>query len=103
MIGVDDNKESITASGTAVSIATASRCGIGIDVSRIRAIGSSVNNGEVVHTGIIPFLKIFEASVKAWQQNGLRGGSATTNIQFWHYEMEDVVVLKNNAGTDDRR
>lgn len=103
LIGVDDNKESITASGTAVSIATASRCGIGIDVSRIRAIGSSVNNGEVVHTGIIPFLKIFEASVKAWQQNGLRGGSATTNIQFWHYEIEDVVVLKNNAGTDDNR
>jgi len=103
LIGVDDNKESITASGTAVSIATASRCGIGIDVSKIRAIGSPVNNGEVVHTGIIPFLKIFEASVKAWQQNGLRGGSATTNIQWWHYEIDDIVVLKNNAGTDDNR
>lgn len=103
LIGVDDNKESITASGTAVSIATASRCGIGIDVSKIRAIGSSVNNGEVVHTGVIPFLKIFEASVKAWQQNGLRGGSATTNIMWWHYEIEDIVVLKNNAGTDDNR
>jgi len=103
LIGVDDNKESITASGTAVSIATASRCGIGIDISKIRAIGSPVNNGEVVHTGVIPFLKIFEASVKAWQQNGLRGGSATTNIQWWHYEIDDVVVLKNNAGTDDNR
>jgi len=103
LIGVDDNKESITASSTAVSIATANRCGIGIDISRIRAIGSPVKNGEVVHTGVIPFLKIFEASVKAWQQNGLRGGSATTNIQWWHYEIEDVVVLKNNAGTDDNR
>jgi ribonucleoside-diphosphate reductase alpha chain len=103
LIGVDDNKESITASGTAISIATASRCGIGIDVSRIRAIGAPVRNGEVVHTGVIPFLKIYEASVKAWQQNGLRGGSATTNIQWWHYEIEDVVVLKNNAGTDDNR
>jgi len=103
LIGVGDNKESITASGTAISIATASRCGIGIDVSRIRAIGAPVRNGEVVHTGVIPFLKIYEASVKAWQQNGLRGGSATTNIQWWHYEIEDVVVLKNNAGTDDNR
>ena len=103
LIGVDDTKESITASGTAVSIATASRCGIGIDVSKIRAIGSSVNNGEVVHTGLIPFLKIYEASVKAWQQNGLRGGSATINLQWWHYEIEDIVVLKNNAGTDDNR
>lgn len=103
LIGVDDNKESITASGTAISIATASRCGIGIDVSRIRAIGAPVRNGEVVHTGVIPFLKIYESSVKAWQQNGLRGGSATTNIQWWHYEIEDIVVLKNNAGTDDNR
>ena len=103
LIGVDDNKESITASGTAVSIATASRCGIGIDVSKIRAIGAPVRNGEVVHTGVIPFLKIYESSVKAWQQNGLRGGSATTNIQWWHYEIEDIVVLKNNAGTDDNR
>lgn len=103
LIGVDDNKESITASGTAISIATASRCGIGIDVSKIRAIGAPVRGGEVVHTGVIPFLKIYEASVKAWQQNGLRGGSATTNIQWWHYEIDDVVVLKNNAGTDDNR
>lgn len=103
LIGVDDNKESITSSGTAVSIATANKCGIGIDISRVRALGAPVRNGEVVHTGVIPFLKIFEASVKAWQQNGLRGGSATTNIQWWHYEIEDVVVLKNNAGTDDNR
>jgi len=103
LIGVDDNKESITSSSTAVSIATANKCGIGIDISRIRALGAPVRNGEVVHTGVIPFLKIFEASVKAWQQNGLRGGSATANIQWWHYEIEDIVVLKNNAGTDDNR
>jgi len=103
LIGVDDNKESITASATAVSMATANRCGIGIDVSKIRAIGSPIKNGEVVHTGLIPFLKIYESSVKAWQQNGLRGGSATCNIQWWHYEIEDIIVLKNNAGTDDNR
>ena len=103
LIGVDDTKESITASGAAVSLATASRCGIGIDVSRVRAIGSPVNGGSVVHTGLIPFLKIYEASVKAWQQNSIRGGSATVNVMWWHYEIEDVVVLKNNAGTDDNR
>ena len=103
LIGVDDTKESITASGTAISLATASRCGIGIDVSRIRAMGSPVNGGSVVHTGLIPFLKIYEASVKAWQQNSIRGGSATVNVQWWHHEIEDVIVLKNNAGTDDNR
>ena len=84
LIGVDDTKESITASGTAVSIATASRCGIGIDVSRIRPIGSPVKGGEIVHTGVVPFLKIYEASVKAWQQNAIRGGSATVNLSLIH-------------------
>ena len=103
LIGVDDTRESITASATAVSMATSNRCGIGIDVSKIRAIGSPIKNGEVVHTGLIPFLKIYESSVKALQQNGLRGGSATCNIQWWHYEIEDIIVLKNNAGTDDNR
>ena len=103
LIGVDDTRESITASATAVSMATANRCGIGIDISKIRAVGSPIKNGEVVHTGLIPFLKIYESSVKAWQQNGLRGGSATCNIQWWHYEIEDIIVLKNNAGTDDNR
>ena len=74
LIGIDDTKESITASGTAISLATASRCGIGIDVSRIRAMGSPVNGGSIVHTGVIPFLKVYEACVKAWCQNSTRGG-----------------------------
>ena len=103
LIGIDDTKESLTGSATAISLATASRCCIGFDVSKIRAIGSPVNGGSIVHTGIIPFLKIYESCVKAWCQNSTRGGSATANIQWWHYEIEDIVVLKNNAGTDDNR
>jgi len=103
LIGIDDTKESLTASGTAISLATASRCGIGFDISRVRAIGSPVNGGSIVHTGVIPFLKIYEACVKGWCQNSSRGGGGTNNIQWWHYEIEDVVVLKNNAGTDDNR
>ena len=57
----------------------------------------------VIHTGVIPYLKIFESTVKATSQNGIRGGSATVHVPFWHYEIEDIMVLKNNAGTDDNR
>jgi ribonucleoside-diphosphate reductase alpha chain len=103
LVDIADTKESLTASATAISLATANRYGIGFNIGRIRAINSSVRNGEVVHTGVIPFLKIYEASVKAWQQNGLRGGGATVGIPWWHYEIEDVVVLKNNGGTEDSR
>jgi len=103
LIDVDDTKESLTASATAISLATANRYGIGFNIGRVRPAGASIRNGEVVHTGVVPFLKIFEASVKAWQQNSIRGGSATCTIPWWHAEIEDVVVLKNNAGTDDNR
>jgi ribonucleoside-diphosphate reductase alpha chain len=69
----------------------------------MRPINSSIRGGEVIHTGLIPYLKNFESAVKSTSQNGLRGGSATVHVPFWHYEIEDIIVLKNNAGTDDNR
>lgn len=103
LIDVDDSLSSIFSSVHAVGKYTARRAGIGLNVGRIRPINSSIRGGEVVHTGIIPYLKIFESTVKATSQNGIRGGSATVHVPFWHYEIEDIIVLKNNAGTDDNR
>lgn len=103
LIDVDDTKESIFSSSAAAGYATTQRYGIGLNFGRIRAIGSEINKGAVIHTGVIPFLKVFEATVKSCQQNGIRGGGATCNFPFWHYEIEDVIVLKNNGGTEDNR
>jgi ribonucleoside-diphosphate reductase alpha chain len=103
LIDVDDTKESIFSSNTAAGFATTQRYGIGLNFGRIRGIGTEIKGGSVIHTGIIPFLKVFEATVKSCQQNGIRGGGATVNFPFWHYEIEDVIVLKNNGGTEDNR
>ena len=103
LIDVDDTKESIFSSSAAAGYATTQRYGIGLNFGRIRALGTEINKGAVIHTGVIPFLKVFEATVKSCQQNGIRGGGATCNFPFWHYEIEDVVVLKNNNGTEDSR
>ena len=103
LVDVDDNLDSIFSSVHAVGKYTARRAGIGINIGRIRPINSSIRGGEVIHTGLIPYLKIFESTVKATSQNGLRGGSANVNVPWWHYEIEDILVLKNNAGTDDNR
>jgi ribonucleoside-diphosphate reductase alpha chain len=103
LVDVDDTLESIFSSIHAVGKYTARRAGIGLNVGRVRPINSSIRGGEVVHTGIIPYLKIFESAVKATSQNGVRGGGGTVYIPWWHYEIEDVLVLKNNAGTDDNR
>lgn len=100
---VEDSMDSILANVSVIGHATAKRYGIGFNFSHIRALGSPIRNGEVVHTGKIPFLKVFESTVKSCHQNGIRGGSATTTVFIFDYEIEDIVVLKNNAGTEENR
>lgn len=100
---VGDSLDSIYNTNTAIGRYIAQRAGIGINVGRIRGIGSQIRGGEVVHTGLIPFLKMYEATVRSCTQNGIRGGSATVNVPLWHYEIEDIIVLKNNRGSDDNR
>ncbi|MHA2401507.1 MAG: class 1a ribonucleoside-diphosphate reductase subunit alpha [Candidatus Kariarchaeaceae archaeon] len=103
LVDVDDNLDAIFSSIHAVGKYTARRAGIGLNIGRMRPINSPIRGGEVIHTGVIPYLKNFESAVKSTSQNGLRGGSATVHVPFWHFEVEDVLVLKNNAGTDDNR
>jgi len=100
---VDDTLKSIFANNSAVGFATASRYGIGLNLSRLRATNAPIRNGEVIHTGPIPFSKAFESTVKSCHQNGIRGGSATVNFAWFHYDILDILVLKNNQGTDDNR
>ncbi len=103
LVDSNDTLDSIFASDMAIGRYTAQRAGIGINAGRIRAVNSKIRGGEVAHTGIIPFLKKFEATVRCCTQNGVRGGSATTHFPLWHYEIEDILVLKNNKGTEDNR
>jgi ribonucleoside-diphosphate reductase alpha chain len=99
LIDVADDLDSIAASNHAVLRYISNRAGIGLNF-RLRAIGSSVNNGEKVHTGVVPFLKMFESSVKSCSQGGIRGGAATAYHPFWHKEIMDILVLKNNTGNE---
>ena len=103
LVDSDDTLDSIFASDMAVGRYTAQRAGIGINSGRIRGVNSKIRGGEVAHTGIIPFLKKFESTVRCCTQNGVRGGSATVHFPLWHQEIEDILVLKNNKGTEDNR
>ncbi len=103
LVDIDDTLDSIFTSDMAVGRYVAQRAGIGINAGRIRGINSKIRGGEVQHTGVIPFLKKFEATVRCCTQNGIRGGSATVHFPIWHQEIEDILVLKNNKGTEDNR
>jgi ribonucleoside-diphosphate reductase alpha chain len=103
LVDVDDTLDSIFSSDMAIGRYVAQRAGIGINAGRIRGINSKIRGGEVQHTGVVPFLKKFEATVRCCTQNGIRGGSATVHFPIWHQEIQDILVLKNNKGTEDNR
>ena len=103
LVDSDDSLDSLFASDMAIGRYVAQRAGIGINAGRIRGLGAKIRGGEVQHTGVIPFLKKFESTVRCCTQNGVRGGSATVHFPIWHQEIEDIIVLKNNKGTEDNR
>lgn len=103
LIEIGDSLDSIFYGNVAIGQYVAKRAGIGINSGSLRALGSKVRNGEVVHTGVIPFFKMFQSTLHSCSQGGIRKGSATLYFPWWHKEIEDVLVLKNNKGTDDNR
>ena len=103
LVDADDTLDSIFSSDMAIGKYVAQRAGIGINAGRVRGINSKIRGGEVQHTGVVPFLKKFESTVRCCTQNGIRGGSATVHFPIWHQEIEDILVLKNNKGSEDNR
>lgn len=103
LIETDDSLDSINATASAVVKYVSQKAGIGIGAGRIRAIGSPVRSGDASHTGVIPFYKYFQSAVKSCSQGGVRGGAATLYYPIWHLEVEDLLVLKNNKGTENNR
>ena len=103
LIESDDSLDSINATASSIVKYVSQKAGIGIGAGRIRAIGSAIRNGDASHTGVIPFYKYFQYAVKSCSQGGVRGGAATLYYPLWHYEVEDLLVLKNNKGTEDNR
>ena len=103
LIECDDSLDSINATSSAIVKYVSQRAGIGINAGRIRAIGSPIRDGEAFHTGCIPFYKHFQSAVKSCSQGGVRGGAATLFYPLWHYEVENLLVLKNNRGVDENR
>jgi ribonucleoside-diphosphate reductase alpha chain len=103
LIETDDSLDSINATTSSIVKYVSQKAGIGIGAGRIRALGSPIRSGDAYHTGVIPFYKMFQAATRSCSQGGVRNGAATLYYPIWHYEVEDLLVLKNNKGTEDNR
>jgi len=103
LIETDDSLDSINATTSSIVKYVSQKAGIGIGAGRIRALGSPIRNGDAYHTGVIPFYKMFQSATRSCSQGGVRNGAATLYYPIWHFEVEDLLVLKNNKGTEDNR
>lgn len=103
LIESGDSLDSINATSSSIVKYVSQKAGIGIGGGQIRAIGSPIRKGDAYHTGIIPFYKHFQSATKSCSQGGVRGGAATIYYPIWHLEVEDMLVLKNNKGTEENR
>ncbi len=103
LIETDDSLDSINASTSSIVKYVSQKAGIGIGAGRIRALGSPIRSGDAYHTGVIPFYKMFQSATRSCSQGGVRNGAATLYYPIWHLEVEDLLVLKNNKGTEDNR
>ena len=103
LIETDDSLDSINATTSSIVKYVSQKAGIGIGAGRIRALGSPIRSGDAYHTGVIPFYKMFQSATRSCSQGGVRNGAATLYYPIWHLEVEDLLVLKNNKGTEDNR
>ena len=103
LIETDDSLDSINATAASIVKYVSQKAGIGIGAGRIRALGSPIRKGDAFHTGVTPFYKLFQSATRSCSQGGVRNGAATLYYPIWHYEIEDLLVLKNNKGTEDNR
>ena len=103
LIETDDSLDSINATASSIVKYVSQKAGIGIGAGNIRAIGSPIRKGDAYHTGVVPFYKLFQSATRSCSQGGVRNGAATLYYPIWHLEAEDLLVLKNNKGTEDNR
>ena len=103
LIETADSLDSINATTSSIVKYVSQKAGIGIGAGRIRALGSPIRNGDAYHTGVVPFYKLFQSATRSCSQGGVRNGAATLYYPIWHLEIEDLIVLKNNKGTEDNR
>jgi ribonucleoside-diphosphate reductase alpha chain len=103
LIRSDDDLDSIFASGEMMAKYASKRAGIGLEIGRLRPLGSPIRGGEIMHTGMIPFLKKWFGDLRSCSQGGIRNASATVFYPIWHHQFDDLIVLKNNQGTDETR
>ena len=98
-----DNIEGIFDSYKEMALLSKYGGGIGWDWSKVRAMGSYIDNHKNAAGGTVPFLKIANDIAIAVDQLGTRKGAIAVYIEPWHLDVKEFLDLKKNSGEERRR
>ena len=77
--------------------------GIGMHIHNVRGDGSHIKGTNGTSSGIIPMLRVFNATARYVNQAGRRKGSIAVYIEPWHSDIEAFLDLRLNQGDEDAR
>lgn len=98
-----DDSHSILDVGKDLGIYSKFKGGTALDITAMRAGGSYIEGTQGFSSGPTPFMKFYEAIMKAWNQGGKRPGALCVYFSWWHYDVFNLLSLKSNGGTDENR
>ena len=98
IIGVDDSMESIADNWKNAAMISKFGGGLGIDMSKIRASGASVNGMKDASKGVSSWAKVFNDIAVAVDQGGKRAGAFTVHVPIWHRDIEDFIEIQSENG-----
>ena len=103
LLGSEDSLEGIMKSNYDMAKISKWAGGIGIHIHNWRSKNSKIKSTGGNSSGIIPFIKITESTMKAFNQGGRRPGCAKIYLAMHHPDLMDFIVLRKNDGTDNNR
>jgi ribonucleoside-diphosphate reductase alpha chain len=86
-----------------ISTYSSDAAGIGLSMSNIRSKESRINSSGGFAGGLLKYLKIVNESLRFFNQQGRRPGSAAIYLEPWHKDIIDLLEIKKNTGAEELR
>ena len=98
-----DSRQGLLDTVKDVSTYSADAAGIGLCMSNIRSKESRINSSGGYAGGLLKYLKIVNESLRFFNQQGRRPGSAAIYLEPWHKDIIDLLEIKKNTGAEEMR
>ena len=99
----DDSREGLLHTLNDISTYSADAAGIGLCMSNIRSKESRLSSSGGFAGGLLKYLKIVNESLRFFNQQGRRPGSAAIYLEPWHKDIFDLLDIKKNTGAEELR